>query len=617
VESSQAAVTPFDWWPLAALTVLAAALRLSTLDLQSFWYDEAFTPVHVLHASLGATLHAFVHTENNPPLWYLVVWAWSRLAGTGEVALRLPSALAGIATVPVAWGIGRELAGRRAALLAGAIVAVNPLLVWYSQEARPYAFYVLFAALALLCMLRADRDPTPRRLALFACSGVLALLSHYFAVFLVVPMALWLARPRRGAVGPGGGGSFGVPFAAARARAREGGAGGEGDGGAGRGGFFGVPFAAARARAREGGPGGEGDGGGGFFALPFAAARAHARMAPRRNTVAPLATVVLVGAALVPLALAQGGHGTQWIGQWPLAARLEAIPQYYLTGYTGSSLGHGIELLVALLMLAGVGYGLWRVLTPRESDGALLALGIAACGVLAPVGLALAGADYLAPRNVVAAMVPLSAGIAVIVVARRTGRVGIALGGLIALAFLALTIDVDLSPRLQRGDWRGVAGVLRREWGAQLAATQAAGRESRLGRPGPQGAGSSLLGSSGLVSARPASMPPLTAITTVELGAAPLEYYLPPLHNATRDSLLRLREIDETGYAPLRPGAGEPPASGFRLVGRADVNGLIVYRFRSLVPRTVPEAVLREHVITDAHPEVLVPGAGGVSTGAP
>jgi hypothetical protein len=638
VESSQAAVTPFDWWPLAALTVLAAALRLSTLDLQSFWYDEAFTPVHVLHASLGATLHAFVHTENNPPLWYLVVWAWSRLAGTGEVVLRLPSALAGIATVLVAWGIGRELAGRRAAALAGVIVAVNPLLVWYSQEARPYAFYVLFVALALLCMLRAEEDPTPRRLALFALSGALALLSHYFAVFLVVPMALWLARPRRGAVGPGGGGSFGVPFAAARARAREGGSGGEGDSGAGGGGFFGVPFAAARVRPRAQprmGPENKDDGmaaetpaaatDAGNEAPPPARAKArahshthtHARMAPRRNTVAPLATVVLVGAALVPLALAQGGHGTQWIGQWPLAARLEAIPQYYLTGYTGSSLGHGIELLVALLMLAGVGYGLWRVLTPRESDGALLALGIAACGVLAPMGLALAGADYLAPRNVVAAMVPLSAGIAVIVVARRTGRVGIALGGLIALAFLALTIDVDLSPRLQRGDWRGVAGVLRREWGAQLAATQAAGRESRLGRPGPQGAGSSLLGSSGLVSARPASMPPLTAITTVELGAAPLEYYLPPLHNATRDSLLRLREIDETGYAPLRPGAGEPPASGFRLVGRADVNGLIVYRFRSLVPRAVPEAVLREHVITDAHPEVLVPGAGGVSTGAP
>ena len=48
------------WWPLAALIALAAVLRLSTLDLQSFWYDEAYTPVHVLHADLGATLRSMV-----------------------------------------------------------------------------------------------------------------------------------------------------------------------------------------------------------------------------------------------------------------------------------------------------------------------------------------------------------------------------------------------------------------------------------------------------------------------------------------------------------------------------------------------------------------------------
>ncbi len=348
-----------------------------------------------------------------------------------------------------------------------------------------------------------------------------------------------------------------------------------------------------------------------------ARARAHTRIAPRRNTLPPLLALALVGAALIPLALAQGGHGTQWIGEWALAARLEAIPQYYLTGYTGSALGHGIELLVALLILAGVGFGLWRVLTPRESDGALLALGIAACGVLTPVVLVLLGADYLAPRNVVAAMVPLTAGIAAIVAARRTGRTGMALGGLIAVAFLALTIDVDLSPRLQRGDWRGLAQALQGEWGAQLAAAQAADQESQLRRLAPRGGGSSVLGSLQLVSARPASVPPQTAITTVELGAAPLEYYLPPLHNLPRDSRVQLREIDETGYAPLRPGAGQPPVSGFHLVGHDDVNGLIVYRFRSPVVRTVQEAVLREHVITAAHPEVLVPGRGPASTGAP
>ena len=519
------------WWPLALLIVLAAGLRLGTLNLQSFWYDEAFTPVHVLHASLGATLRSFVHTENTPPLWYVAIWGWARLFGTGEVALRLPSALAGIATVPVAWGIGSELAGRRAAIVTAALVACDPLLVWYSQEARAYAFFVLFAALAMLCMLRADREPTPRRLALFVLSGALALLSQYFAVFLLIPMALWLLRPRRASAG-----GTGRPPA------------GAGVGGAGVPGTDKTP-AAAPAAVRS----------------------------PRPPALVAVAALALVGLALVPLILAQGGHGTQWIGQWPLSERLEAIPQYYLTGYSGAPLGHGIELLVALPILAGIGFGLWRVLTPRESDGALLALAIAACGVLIPLALALGGADYLAPRNVVAAMIPLTAMIAVIVAARRSGTVGMAIAGLIALAFLAVSVDVDLSPRLQRGDWRGLARVL-----------AAAGAN-----------------------------PSERAITTVELGAAPLEYYLPLLHNLARDTEVRVREIDETGYAPLRPGAGTPPASGFRLVGHYDVNGLLLYRFRSPVPRTVSEVALRIDVITLAHPEVLVAGRGAASVGAP
>ena len=68
---------------------------------------------------------------------------------------------------------------------------MNPLFVWYSQEARAYALFVLLA-LAMLCFLRAEQEPTPRRMAAFAVSGALALLTHYFAVFLLVPMVLWL-----------------------------------------------------------------------------------------------------------------------------------------------------------------------------------------------------------------------------------------------------------------------------------------------------------------------------------------------------------------------------------------------------------------------------------------
>jgi mannosyltransferase len=400
---------------------------------------------------------------------------------------------------------------------------VNPLFVWYSQEARAYALFVLMAALAMLCFLRAERSPTPGRLAAFAVSASLALLSHYFAAFLLAPMIVmlllgdWIPGLRGERLGTG----------ADRAD-RTGGRGSRGDA----------------------------DGNGG---------------ANRRVTLLACSVPTIVGLALLPLASAQGGHGAQWIGEWALTSRLQAIPQYYLTGYAGAPLGHGIELLLALPIIVGLGWGLWSVLERREERGALIALTIAASGVLLPIVPIAFGADYLAPRNLVAAMIPVSALIAVVVTARRAGRTGTALAALIAVGALAITIDVDLSPRLQRGDWRGVADVLR-----------GTGSNSRV-------------------------------ITTVELGAAPLEYYLPPLHNLAQGASVTVSEIDETGYAPLQASAGSPPALGFHLLSRDDVNGLIVYRFRSATPLTVSEATLRRHVITLAHPEVLVPAGAQVS----
>jgi mannosyltransferase len=519
------------WWPLALLILLAAVLRLATLTEQSFWYDESFTPVHVLHTDLGATLKALVHSENTPPLWYLLAFLDVRLFGDGALALRLPSALAGIATVPVVWAIGNALSGRRAALIGAAIVAVNPLFIWYSQEARAYGLFVFFAALAMLCFVRLLREPSTTRAAWFALSGALALLTHYFAVFLLIPMVLLLLRDR----------------------------------------------------------------------------------SARRAELPAVAALAVVGLALLPLISAQGGHGTQWIGRWALSSRLQAIPQYFLTGYSGSPLGHGVELLVALPILAGLALGAWRLLgspssappehppapvsahattpassavgaqspTPSARDGAWIAFAIAAFAVLAPIVLAVFGADYLAPRNLVAAMIPVSVLLAILLAAidrpdAPALPIGALLSSLVLAAFLIVSLDVDASPRLQRGNWRDLAKLLDRE-----------------GRP--------------------------RAITTVELGAAPLEYYLPQLHlhNLTRRATASVSEIDETGYAPLRHGAGRRPAAGFHLLERREIDGLIVYRFVSSVPRTVSEAALRRNVITLAHPEVLVPAADGSSSRTP
>jgi len=374
------------------------------------------------------------------------------------------------------------------------------LFVWYSQEARAYELFALFAAAAMLCCARAEREPTARRLAAFAVTGALALLTQYFAVFLLAPMALWLV-------------------------------------------------------------------------LDESATRSG-----RLGKLAAIGAVAAVGAALIPLIVTQGGHGTQWIGRWPLSERLPAIAQYYLTGASGEPLGHGLALLIALPLLAGSVIGLVPLLegAPSRSRpllepglrearrGAVFAALVAGGGVLLPLLLALLGADYLAPRNLIGAMVAVSALIAVLCCWPGAGRWGSVLLAAGVLGLGAVSIDVNFSPRLQRGDWRGVAR---------------------------------LLGNGG----------PLRAVTSVELGSAPLEYYLPGLHNLAPGRTVLLDEIDETGYSPLRASAGQAPAPGFTLVARSNLHGLIVYRFRASRPEPVSEAALRRHVITLARPEVLVP----------
>ena len=497
-----------DHWPLLALLAAAALLRLVTIGEQSLWYDEAYTPVHVLHASLGATLRTMVHTENTPPLWYVVEWAFSRALGTSAVALRLPSALAGIALVGVAWGIGRELAGRWTAVVLAAIITFSPLFVWYSQEARAYSLFALLAGLSLWTFLRAWREPTARELAWWAAASVGALATHYFAAFLVAPEAALLLAAA-------------IP---------------------------GLRRALRRLRA-DGAP-------------------APAPVAPAALAAA-LAVVLIAAAALVPLVVSQGGHGTQWIGRWALSDRLVAIPGYFLLG--GQSPGFGNGLLLACSLPLFCALGLLPGLTPREWRVGGLVFGLGLVSIAVPLLLAAAGADYLAPRNVIASWIPLAASLAVVLAGERAGRAGVVLTVLVCGAGLAIVLATDLVPRFQRADWTGVASAVR----------------------------------SGPVSDR--------AIVTVELGAAPLEYYLPGLQYVHPASSVRVREIDLVGYAPLRASAAAPLTAAFHAAGRLTIHRLDLYRFVAATPQLLTETELRADRLTPTSSQVLAPAAAVAS----
>jgi hypothetical protein len=193
---------------LGGIVVLGAALRFATLDLQSYRYDEAVTVVRILHPSLFDTLSAVPRSESTPPLYYLVAWLWSRPFGTSEVGLRSLSGLAGTASIAVVYlGAVALPLPRRAGLIAAAMIAVSPVLIWFSQDARAYALVFLLTALSFLFFARALRSPRRGTIAAWAVSSALAIATHYFAGFVVAPEAalllLWTSERRRVAAGVG------------------------------------------------------------------------------------------------------------------------------------------------------------------------------------------------------------------------------------------------------------------------------------------------------------------------------------------------------------------------------------------------------------------------------
>lgn len=188
-----------DFAVLAVATALGAGIRFATLGHQSYWFDEAVT-AEIVGRSFPGMLHAVARMESTPPLYYALAWCWTRVFGSGDIALRALSASIGTATIPATYAAARILTSRRPAAVASVLVAVSPILIWYSQEARAYALLVLLGTLTFGLFGSALASGSARTVGWWAVAAAASLATHYFAVFFVAPEAVWLlVRVRRGA----------------------------------------------------------------------------------------------------------------------------------------------------------------------------------------------------------------------------------------------------------------------------------------------------------------------------------------------------------------------------------------------------------------------------------
>jgi 4-amino-4-deoxy-L-arabinose transferase-like glycosyltransferase len=211
-------------WTLLVLlaTLVGAGLRLATLDQRSLWDDELIS-VNIAKAPFAEILRARLHVgadrqlvdrlyTNNPPLHLLVIHA-TRSISTGDWAMRLPFAIAGIATIPVSFFVVKRLFDQRLAGVTTVLMSLSQIGIVYSQEARPSSLLMLFSLCALLSLLRALESNRRSDWGIFVLFLLLDCWSSYFAIILVVPTLALVVCVHLTPVVRGGGYRLAVPVA--------------------------------------------------------------------------------------------------------------------------------------------------------------------------------------------------------------------------------------------------------------------------------------------------------------------------------------------------------------------------------------------------------------------
>jgi mannosyltransferase len=181
---------------VAALTVVGFAFRFIVAG-QSIFADELSTYWISATHSLGGVLSllygtgTIAHAEITPPLSFLLFWLSTRLGHSPEL-LRLPSLIAGTATIPIVYLIARRTVGHVAGLIATALTALSPFMIYYSTEARAYGLLMLAVSVSTLAILLALDTGRTRWWVIYAVSACAAFYLHYTCVFVLAVQAAWV-----------------------------------------------------------------------------------------------------------------------------------------------------------------------------------------------------------------------------------------------------------------------------------------------------------------------------------------------------------------------------------------------------------------------------------------
>lgn len=159
------------------ILALGFVLRLISIN-QSFWLDEATSATVATGLSVTQIINSFSPGDFHPPVYYILLNLWAGLFGSSELALRLPSILFGLGSIFFAYKIALKVFDKSTAVLTALFLTINPLHIYYSQEARMYSLAMFLVVLTVYCFIH-------KRFWLTGVLFALAVFSDYLTVFML------------------------------------------------------------------------------------------------------------------------------------------------------------------------------------------------------------------------------------------------------------------------------------------------------------------------------------------------------------------------------------------------------------------------------------------------
>jgi mannosyltransferase len=187
---------------LAAILLLALILRLINLGSRNLWYDEAFAVLYA-EKSFSAILYGTITpvegaaADVHPLLYYFFLHLWMGLLGQSPFIVRLPSVIFGLASLVLAFSIGRRLFAPGAGLLAAAITAIAPFHINYSQENRMYSLLCFLSLLTVYFFVRCWKGNGYGNWLGFILAATLSLYTHNLAFLVILALDLFVLLAKR------------------------------------------------------------------------------------------------------------------------------------------------------------------------------------------------------------------------------------------------------------------------------------------------------------------------------------------------------------------------------------------------------------------------------------